>query len=30
MSQAMRRMWHAQEIDDALAFPVAGGSPDWY
>jgi 2-dehydro-3-deoxygluconokinase len=30
MSMAMRRMWHAQEIDDALAFPVAGGSAGLY
>jgi 2-dehydro-3-deoxygluconokinase len=30
MSKAMRRMWHAQEIDDALAFPVAGGSAGLY
>jgi 2-dehydro-3-deoxygluconokinase len=30
MSKAMRRTWHAQEIDDALAFPVAGGSAGLY
>jgi len=30
MSKAMRRMWRAQEIDDALAFPVAGGSAGLY
>ena len=30
MSSAMRRMWHAQEIDDALAFPVPGGSAGLY
>ncbi len=30
MSQAMRRMWRAQEIDDALAFPVAEGSAGLY
>jgi 2-dehydro-3-deoxygluconokinase len=30
MSKAMRRMWHAQGIDDALAFPVAGGSAGLY
>jgi 2-dehydro-3-deoxygluconokinase len=30
MSEAMRRAWHAQEIDDALAFPVAGGSAGLY
>jgi 2-dehydro-3-deoxygluconokinase len=30
MSRVMRRMWHAQEIDDALAFPVAGGSAGLY
>ena len=30
MSKAMRRMWHAQQIDDALAFPVAGGSAGLY
>jgi 2-dehydro-3-deoxygluconokinase len=30
MSQAMRRNWQAQGIDDALAFPVAGGSAGLY
>jgi 2-dehydro-3-deoxygluconokinase len=30
MSKAMRRTWHAQEIDDALAFPVADGSAGMY
>jgi 2-dehydro-3-deoxygluconokinase len=30
MSKAMRRMWRAQEIEDALAFPVAGGSAGLY
>jgi 2-dehydro-3-deoxygluconokinase len=30
MSEAMRRVWHAQEIDDALAFPVTGGSAGLY
>lgn len=30
MSRAMRRMWRMQEIDDALAFPVAGGSAGLY
>jgi 2-dehydro-3-deoxygluconokinase len=30
MSEAMRRTWHAQKIDDALALPVAGGSAGLY
>jgi 2-dehydro-3-deoxygluconokinase len=30
MSNAMRRMWNAQGIDDALAFSVAGGSAGLY
>lgn len=30
MSNAMRRKWHAQGIDDALAFPVEGGSTGLY
>jgi 2-dehydro-3-deoxygluconokinase len=30
MSRAMRRRWREQEIDDALAFPVAGGSAGLY
>jgi 2-dehydro-3-deoxygluconokinase len=30
MSNAMRRSWNAQGIDDALAFSVAGGSPGLY
>lgn len=29
-SEAMRRMWRVQEIDDALAFSVAGGSAGLY
>ena len=30
LSEAMRRTWGAQGIDDALAFSVAGGSPGLY
>jgi 2-dehydro-3-deoxygluconokinase len=30
MSGAMRRVWRAEGIDDALAFTVAGGSPGLY
>ena len=30
MSKAMRRVWRVQEIDDALAFPVAGGRVGLY
>jgi 2-dehydro-3-deoxygluconokinase len=30
MSEAMRRTWRAQEIDDALAFRVQGGSAGLY
>ena len=30
LSAAMRRDWRAREIDDALAFPVAGGSAGLY
>jgi len=30
MSKAMRRVWRVQEIDDALAFPVPGGSAGLY
>jgi 2-dehydro-3-deoxygluconokinase len=30
MSAAMRRHWRTQEIDDALAFPLAGGSAGLY
>jgi 2-dehydro-3-deoxygluconokinase len=30
MSLAMREAWRAQDIDDALAFTVAGGSPGLY
>jgi 2-dehydro-3-deoxygluconokinase len=30
VSNAMRRRWNAQGIDDALAFSVAGGSPGLY
>jgi 2-dehydro-3-deoxygluconokinase len=30
MSRAMREAWHAEGIDDALAFSVSGGSPGLY
>jgi 2-dehydro-3-deoxygluconokinase len=30
MSRAMREAWHAEGIDDALAFAVSGGSPGLY
>lgn len=30
VSQAMRRDWRAQEIDDSLTFTVSGGSPGLY
>ena len=30
MSGAMRRAWHAEGIDDTLAFTVSGGSPGLY
>lgn len=30
MSRAMRNVWSAEEIDDALAFTVNGGSPGLY
>jgi 2-dehydro-3-deoxygluconokinase len=30
MSDAMRKAWHAEGIDDTLAFTVSGGSPGLY